>query len=61
MWRIATSLPSFLGGVPKAPGRYMVYAWALKGLPYHDFGVYVHTIQLHRAVGTSPGDSGNHI
>ena len=23
------------------------HAWALKGLPYHNFGVYVYTIKLH--------------
>ena len=25
--------------------------WALKGAPYHNFGVYEHTIKLHGAFG----------
>ena len=29
----------------------MVYTWALKGLPYHDFGAYVYTIKPHGALG----------
>ena len=29
----------------------MVDTWALKGLPYHDFGVYVYAMKLHRAFG----------
>ena len=29
---------------PKGPCRYMVYAWALKRLLYHDFGAHVGTI-----------------
>ena len=28
---------------PKAPCRSMVYTWAFKGLPYHNFGVCVYT------------------
>ena len=29
----------------------MVDTWALKGLPYHDFGVYVYAMKLHGAFG----------
>ena len=32
--------------IPKGPCRYMVYAWALKGLLYHDFGYYSGTWTL---------------
>ena len=34
---------------PKAPCSFIVDTWALKGLPYHDFGAYVDTIKLHGA------------
>ena len=37
----------------KAPCSFMVDTWALKGLPYHDFGAYVYTIKLHGAFGIS--------
>ena len=30
------------GPNPKAPCSFMVDTWALKGLQYHDFGVYVY-------------------
>ena len=30
--------------IPKGPRRYMVYAWALKGLLYLDIGAHVGTI-----------------
>ena len=29
--------------IPKGPCRLMVYRWALKGLPYHDFGAHAGT------------------
>ena len=29
---------------PKGPCRYMAYTWALKGLPYYEFGAYVCTV-----------------
>ena len=29
----------------------MVETWAFKGLVYHDFGIYVYTIQLQGAFG----------
>ena len=32
----------------------MVDTWALKGLPYYDFGAYVYTIKLHGAFGFGP-------
>ena len=35
----------------KAPCSFRVHTWALKGLPYHHFGVYVYTIKLHGAFG----------
>ena len=38
----------------KAPCSCMVHTWALKGLPYHNFGVYVYTIKLHGAFGIMP-------
>ena len=41
-----SSLPA-----PKAPCSFMVDTWALKGLPYHDFGVCVYTRNLHGASG----------
>ena len=40
--------------VPKAPGSFAVYTgytWASKGFPKHNFGVYVHTLELHGALG----------
>ena len=30
----------------------IVHTWALMGLPYQNFGVYVYTIKLHGAFGT---------
>ena len=36
---------------PKAPCSFRVDTWALKGLPYHGFGVSVYTIKLHGAFG----------
>ena len=39
--------------LPKAPCSLMVPTWALKGLPYQYFGVYVSTINLPGAFGTS--------
>ena len=36
---------------PKAPCSFIVHTWALKGLPYHTFGVYVYTTKLHGAFG----------
>ena len=36
---------------PKAPCSVIVDTWALKRLPYHHFGVYVYTIELHGAFG----------
>ena len=38
---------------PKAPCSFMVDTWALTGLPYHDFGVYVYAMKLHGAFGFS--------
>ena len=32
--------------VTKAPCSCMVYTWALRGFPYHDFRAYVYTIKL---------------
>ena len=41
--------------VPMAPCNFTGDTWALKDLPYHDFGVYVYTIKLHGAFGcTTP-------
>ena len=34
---------------------YMVYTWALKGLPYHSFEVYVGTKRLHDMPPHHPG------
>ena len=31
-----------------------IHAWALKGLPYDKWGVYVYTIKLHGAFGEIP-------
>ena len=42
-------LPS--GSCAKASCSCMVYTWALKGLPYHNFGAYVSAIKLHGAFG----------
>ena len=36
---------------PKAPCSFIVNTWAVKGLPYHDFGGYVYTVKLHGAFG----------
>ena len=36
---------------PKASYSVIVHTWALKGLPSHNFGVYVYTIKLHGAFG----------
>ena len=36
---------------PKAPCSFIVHTWALKGLPYHNFGFHVNTIKLHEAFG----------
>ena len=36
-------------GSPEAPCSCIVRTWALKGLPYHDFGVYVYAIKLNGA------------
>ena len=36
---------------PKAPCTDIVTTWALKGLLYHDFGAYVHTIVVLGAFG----------
>ena len=37
--------------IPESICSFIVDTWALKGLPYHDFGVHVHTIKLHGAFG----------
>ena len=37
--------------IPKAPYSVIVDTWALKRLPYHHFGVYVYTTELHGAFG----------
>ena len=34
------------GAAPKAACSCIVPMWALKGLPYHNFGAYVYTIML---------------
>ena len=49
----APSIPpkGLLGLFPKAPCSFIVHIWALKGLPYHNFAVYVYTIKLHGAFG----------
>ena len=36
---------------PKAQCSFIVHTWALKGLPYHNSGVYVYTVKLHGAFG----------
>ena len=43
-WALECQIP-----IPKAPCSFIVDTWALKALPYHDFGVYVYTITLHGA------------
>ena len=35
---------------PKASCSVIAYIWALKGLPYHHFGVYVYATKLHGAL-----------
>ena len=40
-----------VAAIPKASCSFIVDTWALKGLPYHNFGVYVYTIKLHGAFG----------
>ena len=47
--RSSGEFPGFRGSYPKAPCIFIVDTWALKGLPYHNFGVYVYTIKLHGA------------
>ena len=37
----------FWAPIPKDACSCMVYTWALKGLPYHNFGVCICTITLH--------------
>ena len=37
--------------IPKAPCSLIVHTWALKGLPCHNFGVFVYTIKLQGALG----------
>ena len=34
---------------PKTPCSFILHTWVLKGLPYHNFEVYVYTIKLHGA------------
>ena len=41
--------------MPEDPCWFIVDTWALKGLPYHNFGVYVYTKKLHGAFGYEYG------
>ena len=50
---IAPCCWTHVSSLPKAPCSFIVHTWALKGLPYHNFGVQVYTVKLHGAFGAA--------
>ena len=40
--------------LPKGPCTYIVYTWALKGLPYSSFRAQIYTIWVHGPLGPPP-------